>query len=274
MTSISLTEIHVYPVKSLSGIQVNQWPVSKNGLLYDRKWMLIDTNRQFLSQRTTPRMTLIKTTISSEHLILSAPGMPDLPLPLHPSGGEVIDSTIWHDQCAARSASIDADKWLSHFLDINCRLVYQPDELIRPVNPEFSNPSDQVSFADGFPFLIVSQESLNALNHEMQLNLPMIRFRPNLVVSGCASYEEDAWRKISIGNIGFRLTKPCARCSVPTIDPMTGKSGKEPLTTLNRTRKWQNKIYFGQNALHDQSGILRVGDSVLINSTGPQQPPI
>ncbi|MEQ1621607.1 MAG: MOSC N-terminal beta barrel domain-containing protein [Methylococcales bacterium] len=274
MTSITLTEIHVYPVKSLSGIQVNHWPVNKNGLLYDRKWMLIDINRQFLSQRTTPRMTLIKTALTNEHLILSTPGMADLILPLHPSGGEVIDSTIWHDQCAARSTSIDADKWLSHFLGIECRLVYQPEDLIRPVNPDFSNPSDQVSFADGFPFLLVSQESLNALNHEMQLNLPMIRFRPNLVVSGCISYEEDTWRKISIGNIGFRLTKPCARCLVPTIDPETATTGKEPLTTLNRTRKWQNKIYFGQNALHDQIGELSVGDIIQIHTSGSNQPPL
>jgi uncharacterized protein YcbX len=274
MAAITLSEIHVYPVKSLTGIQVTSWPVSEKGLLYDRKWMLIDNNQKFLSQRSIPRMTLIKTALTEDQMILSAQGMNDLILPLQPTGGDIINSTIWHDQCPARSVSIEADKWLCEFLGLNCRLVYQPDELIRPVNPDFANAADQVSFADGFPFLIISENSLTALNQEMQLNLPMIRFRPNLVISGCASYAEDYWREISIGEIDFRLTKPCARCSVPTIDPSTSESGKEPLTTLNLTRKWQNKVYFGQNALHDQCGILSVGNVLQIKAIGSRQPPL
>ncbi len=274
MTPITLTEIHVYPVKSLAGIQVTSWPVTEKGLLFDRRWMLVDSNQEFLSQRSLPQMALIKTALTENHLILSAPDMGDLHLPLHPKGGDIINSTIWHDQCPARSVSKDADKWLGDFLGVDCQLVYQPDELIRPVNPDYANTDDQVSFADGFPFLIVSEQSLAALNQEMQLNLPMIRFRPNLVVSGCESYAEDYWREISIGEIDFRLTKPCARCSVPTIDPSTGKSGKEPLTTLNRTRKWQNKVYFGQNALHDQCGSLTVGNIVRIKTSGTMQPPL
>jgi len=274
MTPITLTEIHVYPVKSLAGIQVTSWPVTEKGLLFDRRWMLVDSNQQFLSQRRLPQMALIKTALTENHLILSAPDMGDLHLPLHPSSGDIINSTIWHDQCLAHSVSEDADKWLGDFLGVGCRLVYQPDELIRLVNPDYAKADDQVSFADGFPFLIVSEQSLAALNQEMQLNLPMIRFRPNLVVSGCESYAEDYWREISIGEIDFRLTKPCARCSVPTIDPSTGKSGKEPLTTLNRTRKWQNKVYFGQNALHDQCGSLTVGNIVRIKTSGTMQPPL
>ncbi|MDD5114397.1 MAG: MOSC domain-containing protein [Methylobacter sp.] len=274
MTPITLTQIHIYPVKSLTGIQVNSWPVTEKGLLFDRRWMLVDSNQQFLSQRRLPRMTLIKTELTENHLILSAPDMGELQLPLQPSGGEIINSTIWHDQCPARSVSEEADQWLRDFLGVDCRLVYQPDDLIRPVNPDYAKTSDQVSFADGFPFLIISEQSLAALNQEMQLDLQMIRFRPNLVVAGCDSYAEDYWREISVGEIDFRLTKPCARCPVPTIDPSTGEYGKEPLTTLNRTRKWQNKVYFGQNALHDQCGNLSVGDSVQIKFTGTKQPPI
>lgn len=274
MTPITLTQIHIYPVKSLTGIQVNSWPVTEKGLLFDRRWMLVDSNQQFLSQRRLPRMTLIKTELTENHLILSAPDMGELQLPLQPSGGEIINSTIWHDQCPALSVSEEADQWLRDFLGVDCRLVYQPDDLIRPVNPDYAKTSDQVSFADGFPFLIISEQSLAALNQEMQLDLQMIRFRPNLVVAGCDSYAEDYWREISVGEIDFRLTKPCARCPVPTIDPSTGEYGKEPLTTLNRTRKWQNKVYFGQNALHDQCGNLSVGDSVQIKFTGTKQPPI
>jgi uncharacterized protein YcbX len=200
--------------------------------------------------------------------------MENLRLTLEPFDGEIINSTLWHDQCYARSVSTEADQWLSDYLKLNCRLVYQPDDQIRPVDPHYARPTDKVAFSDGFPFLIVSENSLAALNHQMQLNLSMARFRPNLVISGCPGYAEDSWRKIGIGGIDFRLPKPCSRCSIPTIDPDTAQAGKEPLTTLNRTRKWQNKVYFGQNALHDQCGHLSVGDTVSIKLTGANQPPL
>jgi uncharacterized protein len=274
MTDILLSDIYIYPVKSLVGIGVSSWPVVETGLKYDRKWMLIDTEQHFLSQRHLPRMALIKTALTETQLILSAPSMDDLYLSLEPMTGDIINSTIWHDQVDAIAVSTQADGWFSHFLDVECRLVYLPDTTTRSVNPCFAKPNDQTAFSDGFPFLLISENSLVALNQAMQLDLAMARFRPNLVVSGCYAYAEDYWRQITIGNIAFRLPKPCSRCAVPTIDPATGKTGKEPLTTLNRLRKWQNKVYFGQNALHDGLGMLSVGDSVQINLTGTQQPPL
>jgi uncharacterized protein YcbX len=274
MTQFILSGIFVYPVKSLAGISANSWPVTEKGFQYDRKWMIIDNNRQFLSQRKLPKMALIKTALTDKNLILSAQGMEDLSLPLEPVDGQIINSTIWHDQCDARSVSPEADQWLSDFLKLDCRLVYQPDEVIRPVDPHYANPADKVAFSDGFPFLIISENSLAALNNEMQLNLSMTRFRPNLVISGCHAYAEDSWREIRIGAIDFRLPKPCSRCSIPTIDPETAQTDKEPLVTLNRTRKWQNKVYFGQNALHNQCGKLAIGDTVQITLTGAIQPPI
>jgi len=274
MTQFVLSGIFIYPVKSLTGISANSWHVTEKGFQYDRKWMIIDSNRQFLSQRKLPEMALIKTALTDKNLILSAQGMEDLVLPLEPVDGQTINSTIWHDQCDARSVSTEADQWLSHFLKLDCRLVYQPDEVIRPVDPDYAKPADKVAFSDGFPFLIISENSLAALNNEMQLNLPMTRFRPNLVISGCPAYEEDGWREIRIGAIDFRLPKPCSRCSVPTIDPETAQTGKEPLITLTRTRKWQNKVYFGQNALHNQCGQLTIGDTVQVMLTGEKQPPI
>jgi uncharacterized protein YcbX len=274
MMTPELNKIFIYPVKSLAGIAVKQWQVTEKGLLYDRKWMLIDENQQFLSQRRLPQMALIKTALTEKELILSAPGMNDLALSLQPSGGDVIPSQIWHDNCLARSVSVEADQWLGEFLKTRCRLVYQPDELIRPVDPYYALPSDKVSFADGFPFLILSDASLASLNAAMKLSLSIERFRPNLVISGCDSYAEDSWREISIGTIDFRLPKPCSRCSIPAIDPQTAEVGKEPLTTLNRLRKWQNKIYFGQNALHNNCGILTLGDEVTVKLTGEPQPPL
>jgi uncharacterized protein YcbX len=274
MTHGTLSEIFIYPVKSLAGISATSWRVTETGLQYDRKWMLIDDAGQFLSQRVLPQMALIKTALTDNNLILSAREVENLALPLEPVDGQIIASTIWHDHCNARSVSLEADQWLSSFLNRSCRLVYQPDNMIRQVNPEYANVNDKVAFSDGFPFLIISENSLVSLNQEMQLNLPMIRFRPNLVISGCAPYAEDSWREISIGAIDFRLPKPCSRCSVPTIDPETAQSGKEPLTTLNRIRKWSNKVYFGQNALHNQIGQLTIGDSVRVKLTGTNQPPI
>jgi hypothetical protein len=274
MDFYTLSEIIIYPVKSLAGISLTSWQVTKTGFQYDRKWMLIDDQGQFLSQRRLSKMALIKTALTAEQLILSAPDQADLRLDLVPPYGKNIVSTIWHDQCEARHVSEEVDCWFSRFLGIDCRLVYLPDEVVRPVNANYAQVTDQVAFADGFPFLLISENSLCALNQAMQLNLAMRRFRPNLVIAGCPSYAEDSWREIRIGEIDFRLPKPCSRCAVPTIDPDTAQTGKEPLTTLNRLRKWQNKVYFGQNAIHNQSGTLTVGDSVQILRTGENQPPL
>lgn len=274
MEAYTLSDIYIYPVKSLAGIRVDRWPVDANGLRHDRKWMLIDQNNRFLSQRKLPKMALIQTRLTENELILTTPAGQQLSLPLQPGAGEPLEVEIWHDRCQARSISIEADQWFSDFLQCDCRLVYHPDDSLRRVDPNYANPSDQTAFSDGFPFLIVSDASLQLLNDAMQLNLSMLRFRPNLVVSGCGEYAEDSWREIRIGNIDFRLPKPCSRCSVPAIDPETALSDKEPLVTLNRLRKWRNNVYFGQNALHDGLGELAVGDSVQILKTGPKQPPL
>ena len=274
MTDITLSSITIYPVKSLAGISVNSWPVIRTGLQYDRQWMLIDADNQFLSQRKLPKMALIKTALTDTQLILSAQGRDDLVLALAPLDGEIIDSQIWADRCPATSVSAEADQWLSDFLKQDCRLVYQSETLLRPVDADYGLSTDTVAFSDGFPFLLVSENSLLSLNNDMALDLPMTRFRPNLVVSGCESYAEDSWREISIGAIDFRLPKPCSRCSILVIDPETAEIGQEPLRTLNRTRKWQNKVYFGQNALHNQLGLLTVGDRIHVKVLGDRQPPL
>jgi len=274
MTGIILSQILVYPVKSLTGIKVSSWPITATGLRYDRQWMLIDATGKFLSQRRLPAMALIKTAITDRHLVLFAPSKTDLHLPLSPNPSNTVACTIWEDQCSAHHVSTVADQWLSDFLQHDCRLVYLPQDEIRAVDPDYARASDQTAFSDGFPFLLVSENSLVCLNEAMQMPMTMARFRPNLVVSGCDGYAEDSWREINIGDIGFRLPKPCSRCSVPSVNPDTAQTGKEPLTSLKRTRKWQNKVYFGQNALHNQIGILTVGDKVTITRSGDKQPPI
>ncbi|MSR17231.1 MAG: MOSC domain-containing protein [Methylococcaceae bacterium] len=274
MNIFTLSDIFIYPVKSLAGIRISEWDVVETGLKYDRQWMLVDENGQFLSQRRLPKMALIQTRLTDSELILSAPNFSDFSLSLELKGGAIIRSTVWEDCCDAQHVSNQVDKWFSDVLKMPCRLVYLPTKTKRGVDLQYANNTDCVAFSDGFPFLIVSENSLNALNAELENSIEMARFRPNLVISGCEAYAEDSWREIRIGEIDFRLPKPCSRCSVPGINPKTADVTKEPLTTLNRLRKWQNKIYFGQNALHNQNGNLNVGDIVNIKTSGKKQPPI
>ena len=209
MPQAFLSAIFIYPVKSLSGIEVQEWEVGKKGLKLDRQWMLIDQNGRFLSQRQKPEMALIKPKLIGDAIILTAPDVASISIPLEADDCQQIDVTIWRDQCRAGQVSADADQWFSDFLKLKCRLVYLPDAFMRNVDPEYAKPEDQVAFADGFPFLIVSEPSLDALNQAIGQQLPMSRFRPNLVIKGCVSYAEDYWREINIGKIDFRLPKPC-----------------------------------------------------------------
>jgi len=269
-----LSQIFLYPIKSLAGIQVQSWLVDKNGLRYDRKWMLVDEDGQFMSQRRLPQMALIKTRIEQDHLIVSAAGMEDMRLALQPDGGDDIEVIIWHDRCAAKIVSKQADEWFSEFLNTKCSLVYHPDGSTRQVDQRYAKRDDQTAFADGFPFLITAESSLQALNEAMPFAIGMNRFRPNLVISGCDRYAEDSWRRIRVNDIEFRLPKPCSRCSVPGINPDTAISDKETLLMLSRLRKWENRVYFGQNALHDSLGKLAVGNAVDVLETGSRQPPV
>ncbi len=209
-----------------------------------------------------------------QHIILSAPDIENISLNLQQTEGKPLTVSIWKDQCLANLVSAKVDQWLSNFLEIGCTLVYQPKQSIRQVDQHYAKSNDNVYFSDGFPFLIISENSLVDLNSHMPYEISMSRFRPNLVISGSARYAEDFWREICIGKINFRLPKPCSRCPVPNINPETGIFSKETIKTLNKIRRQGNKVYFGQNALHDNTGRLLVGDLVIVNTTGPTQPEI
>jgi len=267
-----LSQLYVYPVKSLAGISVSEWPVDKNGLQFDRKWMLIDAERQFLSQRRLPKMALIKTRIEKDMLVLSAPSQDDLHLPLFPEDGEDIDVVIWHEHCRAKTVSAAADAWLSVFLQTECGLVYHPENRQRIVDQKYAEPDDQTAFSDGFPFLILSEASLAELNNALENPVSIVRFRPNIVIAGCEAYAEDTWRLIKINDIEFRLPKPCSRCAVPGIEPESAIRQTEPLATMNQLRRWQNKVYFGQNALHNHEGALKIGTNVAVLMSGEKRP--
>lgn len=185
--------------------------------------------------------------------------MPDLALPLRPEGGRRGLVSVWGDVVEALEMGAEPDRWFGSLLGTECRLVYQPDDAVRQVDPRYAEARDQVGLADGFPFLAISSASLEHLNARLTEPVPMDRFRPNLVVGGCAPHAEDGWNRIRVGDIGFRVAKPCARCSIPLVDQATAARGKEPLRTLAGYRRFGGKILFGQNLLHDGPGTLSVG---------------
>jgi uncharacterized protein YcbX len=261
----SLSDLRLYPIKSCGGIAVDEWEVDERGLRHDRRWMLVDETGSFMSQRKLPRMALIKVRLESDGLAVDAPGMSSLQVPFGPPDGKPMLARVWNDLVEAQT--VDDDSWFSEFLEVSCKLVYLPDESVRQVDPAYAEPGDRVSLADGFPFLLISEASLADLNARLEQPLPMDRFRPNLVVGGCEPFAEDGWRGVRIGQLTFRVVKPCARCTITTVDQESATKGKEPLRTLARFRRAGNKVLFGQNLIHDETGTLRIGDPVQILRT-------
>lgn len=254
----SLTQIWRYPVKSLAGGRHRRLAVGQRGPAGDRHWMVVDAEGRFLTQRQLPAMALLQADMDGAGLRLTD-RTTGAELRVAAGGGEPLAVQVWGDRVDALAPDAAADAWLSERLGRPCRLVHQPDDGVRPVDPAFGRPDDQVDFADGFPFLLISQASLDDLNRRLAQPVEMRRFRPNLVVDGCEPYEEDRWRRIRIGELTFRVVKPCSRCPIPTIDPDTGERGAEPMRTLMSYRRHDNKVYFGQNLIHDGPGELAEG---------------
>jgi len=255
----SLSALWRYPVKSLRGQGCERLAIGPRGPVHDREWMLVDESGRFLTQRQQPRMAQIGVALEGDALVFDAPGRP--PLRVARAGtGERLPVQVWNDRLEAQGMDPAADAWLSDFLGQPCRLVHFPEDTRRPVDPRYAQADDQVGFADGFPLLLISQAALDALNQRLDEPVDMRRFRPNLVVSGCAPHAEDDWRRIRIGGLTFRVVKPCSRCPIPGLDPETGEKRGRVLETLMQYRRGEdNKIYFGQNLLHDGRGELAVG---------------
>lgn len=261
-TALRLSGLNIYPIKSGRGIALRQSEVDEFGLRYDRRWMVVDERGRFLSQRKHPRLALVVPSISGEALRVDAPGMPTLELPLEPSAAVTMRISIWNDTCETAWLGENAARWFSELLKCACNLIHMAADVVRPVDPAFAPMAARVSFTDGFPFLLISEESLADLNARLSKPLPMNRFRPNLVVAGGEPFAEDRWTRIEIGGIPLRVVKPCGRCLVTTTDQATGERGKEPLRTLATYRKRGGEVLFGQNVVHEGRGWLRVGDPV------------
>jgi MOSC domain-containing protein len=262
--AIRLTGINLYPIKSARGIPLQEWEVDDFGLRHDRRFMLVDRSGDFITQRDQPRMALIVPELTDGKLRVNAPGMPPLEVALEPQPTVVTRVNVWDDYCDASWLGETPARWFSDFLGTACSLVHMPRESRRPTNPAYDTTGSRVSFADAFPFLIISEESLADLNTRMGNPLPMNRFRPNLTLSGAGPYREDRWTRITVGSLTLNVVKPCFRCVITTTDQLTAERGAEPLRTLARYRIDGGKVWFGQNAVHLDQGRLRIGDEVVI----------
>ena len=260
MPSPRLSELHIYPIKSARGISLSSARVDFRGLEHDRRWMVVDEQGRFLTQRSIPRMALIHVDLRPSHLAVKAEGMEELLLPLRPESGDTLRIRVWDDSFDAMDTGEEAASWFTEMLSRTCRLVFMSDQTERLVNPKYAPQRTVLSFADAFPFMLISQASINDLNARLAEPVPMNRFRPNLVLDGCDAYEEDTWTSLRIGTIGFYVAKPCSRCAVPTVNQETGIRAAEPIYTLGSYRTIGGKICFGQNLTHEAQGILTVGD--------------
>ena len=257
-----LVGLYHYPIKSCRGTSLTEAVVGVRGIAADRHWMVVDADGTFLSQRELPRMALIAPRLGGGVLEVDAPGMPPLTVAIG-RGGPRADVNVWDDRCAAIDEGAAAAEWFTAFLGMACRLVRMPDDEVRRVDPTYAGPGDQVGFADGFSFLLTSCASLDDLNRRLPTPLPMNRFRPNIVIDGLTAFEEDGWRHIRIDGITFTVAKPCARCVTTTTDQNTAERSKEPLRTLATFRHVAGRgVMFGQNLIHDRTGVLHVGAEV------------
>ena len=270
--SLFLTSIHIYPVKSLSGFSLKEAYADARGFRYDRRWMLVDTDGRFVTQREIPALALIETSIASGQLVFHSRTAPEnkLSIALSPDGSGLHEARvqIWKDRVLGWVYPQDIQQWFSDLLGRQLRLVYLPDHADRPVSPDFAPLGYQVSLADAYPYMILGEASLADLNNRLPSSLPMNRFRPNLVFSGGTAYEEDDWTDLQIGQVHFRGVKRCGRCTITTIDQQTASRAAEPLKTLATYRRENGNIYFGRYLIrtNPSAALVRVGDTIQVDT--------
>ena len=267
--ALTLSQIYVYPIKSLGGILLETALVQERGLQYDRRWMLVDEKNQFLTQRTFAKMALLQVELEDKGLRVrhKSEFLEPLLIPFEPLTHKQLQVSVWDDVCTAIEVSADANTWFTEALNRPCRLVYMPETSRRPVDPAYAHSGEIVSFADAYPILFIGDASLHDLNNRLANAVSMDRFRPSLVFTGGQQYEEETWNYFSIQNNNFQGVKPCSRCVLTTIDQNTAEKGQEPLRTLSEYRRVGNKVLFGQNALPLSPGSsVSVGDIIQVQS--------
>jgi len=272
---IQISGLFTYPIKGAAGLSHKTIELDERGPVWDRRWMVVDLEGLFVTQREVSRLALIQPSFDGDHLKISAAGAGEICIPLQRERAGVQPVTVWHSVCDAWDEGDEAAEWFSSYLNADVRLTRIADDFQRVIDNEYSRrsarPVTHTGFADGFPLLIASEESLEALNQRMiergAAPVPMNRFRPNVVVKGCDPFAEDTWRTIEIDGLTLDVVKPCARCVVTTVDQVTGIPNKaEPLATLNTFRKEERGVMFAQNVIHRTTGRLSVGDAIQVHT--------
>ena len=261
---MNLSGLYLYPIKSTAPLPVREAVVEPRGLADDRRWMVVNPSGRFVTGRELARLTLVRARPTAHGLELDAPGMPHLSVS-RPVDAATVPVTVWDSLVEASAADPAADAWLSDFLIQPVRLVYMDPAVKRLIDQPQAQPDDIVSFADGYPLLLLSQASIDGLNARLAQPVSILRFRPNLVVAGAPEpHAEDGWRRVRVGDVEFDVVKPCTRCVFTTVDPQRGDRDPtgEPLRTLATYRRIGKGITFGQNLIPRSAGTVRSGDPV------------
>lgn len=251
-----ITGLYIYPIKSLGGISLQESEVTVRGLKYDRRYMLLDVNGNMLTQREDNRLAKFQLSPHQTGFEVTYQGA-TLVVPFS-IDGEVITTRVWDDEVRAVIAPAQYNKWFSHCLQQEVKLVYMPDDSHRFINPKYAQNNEIVSLADGYPVLMISEASLALLNSKLKEPIQMNRFRPNIVISGLDAHAEDELGTFTLGTTHFKVAKPCARCVVVTINPETLETGKEPLATLAKYRRVDDKVNFGVNLICLKEGVVKL----------------
>ncbi len=260
-----ISALHLYPVKSARGNAVSEAIVEPRGLKHDRRWMIVDANDRFITQREKGKLARLVPQAIDGGLILRAEGLGRLEVPEPTLAESCREVVIWRSTVEAADAGDIAASWISEFLGEPARLVFMTPESLRRPSQDFAEPTDEVSFADGFPILLTTEASLDHLNRRLEHSVPMNRFRPNIVIAESELFAEDNWSTLVIGDVTLRNVKPCGRCIVTTTDQVTGeRRGDEPLRTLAQVRLQDGQANFGINLIASKCGLIRVGDNVTI----------
>lgn len=261
---LQVSGLRIYPIKSIAGNFVESATVEARGLVGDRRWMLVDDEGRFITQREHGALALISAQPAGQGVdcwMVGAPGQPALPLTPAQATADTVLVRIWSDTVTARLAESGINEWFSRYLGFSVRAVYMDAQICRPVEPEYAQADDTVSFADGYPLLLTNTASLAELNGRLSRQIDMRRFRPNVLISGAEAFAEDHWRRIVIGDIEFDVAKACSRCVLTTRDPDTGEldPNRDPLRTLSSYRRAPGGVMFGQNLIPRGVGMLSVG---------------
>jgi uncharacterized protein YcbX len=267
MDKLHLSQLFIYPIKSLGGIALQQGYISNRGLEHDREWMLVDQEGTFISQRKYHQLALLQTSITATTVTVQHKHDPNQSISF--SIAENLDTPIavkvWDDDCTGLEVSTRLSEWFSDYMQMEVKLVKMSPTEKRKVDQRYAFHKETVGFADAYPSLIIGQSSLDLLNTKLAHQIGMDRFRPNLVFTGGDAHLEDEIAEFSIGEVQFYSAKPCTRCVMVTVDQQTGEKGQEPLKTLATYRNFGQKILFGQNIMHTNLGLLCIGDELKIN---------